>query len=753
MLLSLLLFSISKIAVYIAPLMILFLGFNVSRFLFRDVSYRIAISPAIGMSLLSIVSYILSLSGIGLKPLVYVVLILSAVSFDIGDVYILTNLNQQEKVLLGKLILTVIAVVGVRAIVFKMPTDNVDNYFHATKILYTLRYMTIFPPKVPVFNLFTYPAGYHILVSFVIMVSQDLIPHAMLVVRIWSWVFITLGTYLFGAIWFEKRVGLYSAMLILVTNIYTYYLLVFINPNFIGFYFFLVLLALFYVEINEMYSELVSPLGLWVLMIIIGAGVLFVHPYEFQNWVFVISVYLLLKVLSGEVSIKTAFLRGMIYVVPPILIYAILNPYFWRPELASGVVIEYPWASYVGVVVKHLSVFTGKNPMDTWSKFWLLIKWVTVRNYNYLATFLLFIGGIWALHKRNHVREVVSLGVFVFFVLLLVLNRLTYNIPVPFFGTAAMERIFLWLSPLFPVFISLGLILLIEWLMENFNSNYSRVIVILMLLLLYIVPSVGIAHDLIADEANFYVDHSNLEDFDWLDARFSNVTILNSCYRDSGSWIQFFTSNRVIFSHLNRCRFGQVTPLDAEKMVRIGLRPLNATLAYIDTNYPSLDPLVFYRDYKLLRFNNGNWIFDLRSRDTKNNLEVLSSGLRLCNNVISGNTDVDGQYYVYGFRKKYFWIEYLYLQGLNYAWLEGDRGVIMFVPCESYSRVSLYIVLPGDRYLNVTISINGDIHRVQLSPGVNPLSFNVALIQGSLVTIEIYKNCDCLLLVGPIRLE
>jgi len=750
-LLSLLLLLLSRVNVYIAPFLILFLGFNLSRLLFRDVSYRLAVSPAIGISLLAILAYALSLSGIGLKPLVYLIIVLSAISFNVDDVYNILHLDRSEKILLGKLILTVLLVVGVRAIVFKMPTDNVDNYFHATKVLYTLRYMTLFPPKVPVFNVFTYPAGYHSLVSFILMESPDLIPHAMLVVRLWSWAFIVLGTYLFASIWFERRVGLYSAMLILVTNIYTYYLLVYINPNFMGFYFFLTLLALFHLEVNNSFSEFVSLFNLRAFMVLIGAGALFVHPYEFQNWVFVLSAYLLLKILNKEISLRNAVLKEFVYVVPPLVVYAVLNPYFWWPELASKIVVEYPWASYVGVAVKNLSILKGKHPMDTWSKFYFLIRWVTIRNYNYLASLLLLVGPLWLLHRRKYVKEIVSLLVFAAFVLLLVLNRLTYNFPVPFFGTSAMERMFLWTTPLFPVFISLGAVSVISALMRVLDTRQFRWVIFFFLLFLFIVPSVGVAYDMISDEANFYVDSSNLEDFGWMNGRFTNVTILNSCYEDSAQWIPFFTSNSVVFSRMNRCRVGNITPEDAERMVKLGLRPFNATLAYIDTNYPSLDPLLFYSRYKLLRFNDGNWVFDLTSSDTRNNFEVLASGLRLCKDVISGNMHLDGRYYVYGFWKRYAEIEEFYLLGLDYAWLKGERGDIMFVPCKNYSQVSLRLLSPENEPVNITVIINGKIYPAKVVPGENVLTFNVTLTSNSLNIIEIHKNCDCLFLIEEVR--
>ncbi|WP_048151667.1 DUF6541 family protein [Thermococcus cleftensis] len=404
------------------------MGFNISRYLFEDILYRISISPAIGMSILSIFAYCFSIVHVDLNVLEYVVIFLITVTFDIGDFRLITSQKKSEYIPLVKLLLTVFLVVGVRALVFKMPTDNVDNYFHATKIQYILEYMTLFPPKVPVFNVFTYPAGYHVLVSLVVLVSGDLIPHAMLVVRLWSWAFIVLGTYLFASVWFDRKIRLYASMLILVTNICTYYLLVYINPNFIGLYFFMVLLALAYLDIENAGNSK----ALTIFTVLIGVGALSVPPYGFQNWVFVLSVYLLLKIISREMSIKKALSVGVMYFVTPVVLYVLLNPYFLWPQLASDVTIEYPWASYVGVVVGNLAIFKGKNPMDTWWKFMYIIRWATIRNSNYLATIFLFLGPIAAMRKKLKRKETLSLLAFTVFVILLMLNRLTYNVPVPF---------------------------------------------------------------------------------------------------------------------------------------------------------------------------------------------------------------------------------------------------------------------------------------------------------------------------------
>ncbi|NJE42280.1 DUF6541 family protein [Thermococcus sp. GR6] len=736
-LISIALLLLGRLNPYLSILLLMFLGLNLSSYIFNSFQNRIGIAGAIGFSVLILVAYILSILGIGLSYLIYVMPIITALTFD-SHKY--AKISKDEALTLGKLMFIVGLIAIIKVLILKMPTDTVDSVFHAYKVQYILKYQSLFPPKVPVFNMLSYPAGYHTIVTWVVLLSGDLIPHAMLVVRVWSWILIVLGTYLFASVWFDGKVGIYSTMVILVTNIYNYYLMIYIHPNFLGFYFFMATLSLFYLIVHKKdTSQCNNRAILIVFLILITTGTLFVHPYEFQAYVFIAAVYLLLSVYYKELTLKQAILNGLLYFVPPLVIYAVLNPYFWWPELASNVAIEYPWA-HIGVSVNNLAVFTGRNIMDTWDRFRFMVNWATLRNYSYFASLLLVASVGIPLSKRYKLKELASLWSFVLFVLVLILNRLTYNVPVPFYGTAAMERMFLWLTPLFPVFIAVGFNALLSALSGLVSSKKIRVITLVFLVFLFIVPAQGIAYDMISDEANYYVDAYNLEDFEWINERFSGITVMNSCDSDSGQWIPFFTSNTVLFSYVNYCRVYNYTSKTVEALIQGGIVPLNATLAYIDTNYPSLNPLIFYTRFKLLRYNNGNWIFDLTSKNTSENYNVLKSQIMLCKNTISGNTYEDGRYYVYGFKKKYFMVEYFHLHGLDYAWLFGQNGTIIFVPCKNYSRLTISFISFSPDPINTTILINEIPHAIIANPGDNVYGLPAGVQSGTLNIIEIKKE-------------
>jgi len=740
---------LGKMNPYFSILILMFLGLNLSSYICEKISLRVSFAGALGVSVLVIIAYILSILQIGLSPLMYLILILSSITFNF-DYY--KKISRKEFVSLGKLLFIIGVIVGIRALIFKIPTDSVDSVAHAYKIQYIIKYSTMFPPKIPKFDLLSYPGGYHILVAWITILSNDVIPHSMLVARVWSWIFIIMGTYLLGTTWFGERVGIRATMLILVTNIYNYYLIPYIHPNFLSFYFFMCTLSLFYLVIHNRVSEHSKKFA-QLFLVLLGTATLFVHPYMFQAYVFVIAVYLLLKLYSKELQFKNAILAGIKYFAFPVIIYALLNPYFWWPELASKVIIEYPWVSYPSITAENLVILRGKPPSDTWEKLQFTIDWLILRNLNYLPPLLLVASLIIPIKRKYRVKEVLSLWSFVIFVIILLINRVTYNLPIPFYGSASMERIFLWTTPLVPILVSLGFSLLLQPFSKENSLKMFKILEVVFLVSLFLIPAKGIAYDMISDEANYYVDLNNINDFQWINEKFSGAIILNSCYTDAGQWIPFFTSNKVLFSYLNYCRIYNITPKTSELLITNKSSFLNATLAYIDTNYPSLNPLIFYDKFRLLRLNEGNWIFDLTSNDTSENEKILKTQLSLPKDYISGNIYEDGKYYVYGFRKKYFMVQYFHLQGLDYAWLKGEKGIILFVPLENYTKVSLSFLYTSPTSDDIVIKLNNASYIVRGRPGKNFYEFTGNISSRNLNKIELIKNDTKTILIEYIKFE
>lgn len=741
---SISLLLLGKINSYFSVLILIFLGLNLSSRICKKLPYRVSFAGALGISILVITAYILSILNIGLSALIYLIPVLSTLTFNFEDY---KEISRDDLSSLGKLFLIVGLLTSINILVFKMPTDTVDSVAHAYKIQYILKYNTMFPPIIPVFDLLSYPGGYHVLVAWITMLSKDLIPHSMLIARVWSWIFIIMGTYLLGEIWFGEGTGTLAAMVILVTNIYHYFLTIYIHPNFLSFYFFMCSLSLFYLATQNSKFERAPK----TMLILLGTTTIFIHPYMFQAYVFIATVYLLLKLYSRDLHFKQTFLVGIKYFVTPVVIYAILNPYFWWPELASKVVIEYPWAMY-HLTAKNLALMKGKPPSDNWDRFQFTMEWIFLRNNAYIASLSFLAGLILPLSNKTKVRETISLGSFIAFVMLLIINRITFNVPVPLYGSASMERMFLWISPLFPIFMSLGFNLLFKRSQQMHSFKMINVLKVAFLIGLFLIPAKGIAYDMISNEANYFVDQHNLDDFKWINERFSGITILNSCYTDAGQWIPFFTSNKVLFSYLNRCRMENLTVHSLIATINEKYLP-NITLAYIDTNYPSLDPLVFYHNFKLLRYNNGNWIFDLTSHDTSKNEDTLRAHLTLHKDSISGNTYEDGKYYVYGFRKKYFLVEYLHLEGAEYAWLEGEEGVIMFIPSSNYTKMTISFICMSSYPINITISINEIKYDLLANPGENFYELSAEIQPDTLNSVKIIKERGIVLLISSIEFK
>ncbi|WP_297497911.1 hypothetical protein [Thermococcus sp.] len=621
--------------------------------------------------------------------------------------------------------------------VYTYPTDNVDNFFHATKIEYMLRYDTTYPPVVPIFDVLTYPAGYHSLASFIMLLSGErVIPRVMLELRLWEWVFLAMGVYVLSYLWFGRKVASYTLLAMLGVNLLHYYLIVYIAPNFLGFYFFALLLGL----VADIWDGF--DMRKYSSLTLISVGAILVHPYSYQNYVFVAVVYLGLNLLSKGLSTDKVLLflkRVFMLFIVPLFVHALVNPYFWFPSLVH-VKIEYPWASYVGVVVSKLSVFHGVGPRDTWQYFELFTKWATVRNDNYTGLLFTFLGGAYLLYRKEFRRKGVSLVLFFVFVLFLILDRLTVNIPIPFYSTAAIERMFLWLVPVFPVFVGAG----ISWFDEltsrvPIREMSKKLFYLSVIGAFFLVPAVGTAYDLLSAEANFYVRADNLEDFHWISTHFPNATVLNSCTFDSAQWLPFFepwSNITVMFnSRIKRCRIGNVTPSSFSERLLNESTVLPGYIAYIDTNAPSLNPLDFFQRYRLLRLNGNNWIFDLSSLNTSMNERKAAAALRLCGNSIPGNTERYGKYFVYGFKKKYFNVRRMYLEGLDYAWMRGKEGVVGFAPCRNYRGVLVEVYSLRPQALNVTV--NGKlVGRFELKAGENRFQIPVELPGGELVFVS-----------------
>ena len=704
-----------------------------------SLAVKLSIAPALGISILAIVFHLFSLLGIGITVgtvfLVVLTFVLLVISWQELSGLLKTLPRERDDLL--KWGVPILVMVMIHWAVYTYPTDNVDNFFHATKIEYMLRYDTTYPKVVPIFDILTYPAGYHSLASFIMLLSGErVIPKVMLELRLWEWVFLAMGLYVFSHTWFGRKVANYTLLVMLGVNILHYYLLVYIAPNFLGFYFFAVLLAIF-IEVYKRPDKRKYP-----LLVLTSVGAILVHPYSYQNYVFVAAVYLGLKLLSDGLSTRNlaSFLKHAItFFAVPLFVHALVDPYFWFPSLAH-VKIEYSQTPHVWAAVPKLYLFRGRWSRDTWWYFEFFTKWATVRNDNYLGTVFTVLGGIFLLYKREYRRKGASLVVFSAFVFLLILDRLTINISVPFYSTAAIERMFLWLVPVLPVFAGAGLLWFRELVFGLPVREVSKRLFYLSVVgAFFLVPAIGTAYDLLSAEANFYVRADNIDDFHWISTRFPNATVLNSCTLDSAQWMPFFEPSsgvKVMFnSKIRRCRIGNITPSIFLERLLNESAVLPGYIAYIDTNAPSLNPLELFREYKLLRTNGNNWVFDLSSKDTSTNERKAAAALRVCSDLIPGNTERYGRYFVYGFGKKYFGIRRMYLEGLDYAWMKGRKGVIGFAPCREYGGFVIDLYSPQSQSLNVTV--NGKlVGEFKLDAGENRLNIPAELQKGRVVFLS-----------------
>ncbi|WP_456423826.1 DUF6541 family protein [Thermococcus sp.] len=717
------------------------LGFNIVVLLLNSelpFSVAISLSPAVGLSILAIGAYVSSHIGLPLSIYYTVYTLITALTSifvcSIRGHILFLDVKETFSILLSA-----IGLVTVHYFAYTYPTDNVDNYFHATKTMYILKYDSMFPKDVLTFNMLAYPGGYHSFASYLVTITHTSIPDVMLAIRTLAWLLLVFGVYIFTRVWLDNKTAIYSVLVIISTNIVYYYLLVYIEPNFIGFYFFLVMLALTFILINNL-SE-ISKLKFYRFWgVIIGTASLLFHPYSFQSYALVLTTYLIIKKRKTKITLNKISQIFVTYVLTPVILYTFLDPYFWG-------------LFHRGIMTKGFNAFNIATGHDTWFFFKLMWNWATIRNSNYVGTLFMFVGSIYYLSKRKSKRaEVLSLLIFVLFVLGLNLDRLTINVPIPFYSTAAMEREFLWLVPVFPVLIGMGMSAMSAVLSDlSKHLDFSlKPFYVLLVASFFLIPTYGTARDLVSAEANFYVTPDVVEDFNWISTHYTSAFILGSCHSDSSPWLPFFEgSNYTLLSepYFRKCHVGNKTIDRFVEEVLSRNETLPNTIAFIDTNAPSLNPLEFSKKYTLLRINGNDWIFDMSSRDISNNSLIMLRELRLCSSVLPGDIYSYGKYYIWGFTKKYFYVRYYAFNNFYVAWLSENTGIIAFNPCRTYTVVKIKVFALDN--MEVNISINGkSVLKQMLNRGFHIMQVNAPVQKDVLNKIEIEKTGGVLMVIS-----
>lgn len=716
--------SHSSYAAFFVPAI---LGFNLLRYLLpkeRSLFELLSLSPAVGFSVLIILFYVSSLLGVGIKEAATFYTLIVIVSNFLPSRGRGFNVPLRDVL---KFFLPITAVVLVHFVAYTYPTDNVDNFFHAVKIRYTLLSNSMFPQGAPFPSVRGYPGGYHAVVSYMVILTKSTIPLAMKDFRILAWAVLLLGVYLFAREWFGEKTAYFSLLSVLMTNLCYYYLIVYIEPNFFGFYFFLVMLVLLR---KHFFGE--NSRELFVLVLLLGSSALLVHPYAFENYVLLGSLYALLGVREKRSLLSSSLILS--FVVLPLLIFIILDPYFLGLRMGIGL---------TPVKVSH----------DNWGFLKLLIEWSTIRNLNYSGLLFMLSAFFVGIRRRN--PEILSL--FCYWAIVVVFSIVRIISGTPFLGPfklAAVERMYLWLVPVLPVIIGFGMRSLYEFATSN-RKKVLQISYFVLVAMFFLAPTFGTARDLVSAEANFYVTPDVLEDFHWLSNNVHSAKVLNSCYSDSAPWLPFFTEKNytVMFWDYGSkaCVYNNKTLNQTVETLLKDNFTMSQTIAFIDTNAPSLNPLWFLKRYELLRINENDWIFNLSSRNVSRNSVLVLNALRLCSPTIPGNTFKYGKYYVWGFTKKYYYVTYFAFNGQYYAWLFENPGVIAFNPCRSYKGVILDVLVTTK--LKVKVTVNGKTKVYTLSPGENLIRVVVPIVKNRLNTIEIWKENSTLLLIKEVKLE
>lgn len=697
-----------------------------------DTSLKAAAALPLGVSMLFLFSYLLSALGISLEYLPVFMIGIGVLLYYLFYLkppkFLNKSLNKRKdsKILIF-LGVGIFFLLLPRILYYQLPCDSVDSVFHAEKIKRIVEYGSLHDAHVfP-----SYPAGFHVLGYWIILLSGIKIPYALYYIRIFSWLLLGMSTYLFASTWFNKRVGVISVYLISLTNAYYYYHLNYVLPNFLAFSLFLVALSFFkeYIDENKMCIQAV----------LLGVATLFCHPFMFLSYFFITLMYFLITFIKSP-SKKESFMRYSCLFLIIISLYLLLFPHSIS-LMKSGV----SGAVYNG--------FQDRNNPN-------MLKYIVEYYYfsfgNYWMLFLSILALIYGL-KHKERKQIIVLASYILFVHLLAINKIYHLLHIPYYSKIYhIERVMLLIPPILPVLYAVGTNFAVDIMAKNASKKIITYIFILFLFVGMILPYPSLLQEMKKNEYTYLIDNNKLELFSWIDGNFENTTFLNSCVLDSGLWIPYFTGDSILFTYITKCSINGITPRKFEKEILLGnSSDYNVSLAYVDTNYPTfldgINPIELYSNFRLLKYEAGVWIFDLTERNASLNEDILKKALLLNRSYISGSMEEDGKYYVYGFSKRTPFIGKLEETKLYVAIALSNVSYIIFNPSADYNEVDITLISPETK--NISITINNITRGIILTPGMNHISFKAEVVSDRINSIVISKEDRQPLFISNISLR
>ncbi|GAB6102161.1 hypothetical protein JCM16138_13840 [Thermococcus atlanticus] len=670
--LGLVLILASRLSPYMTLLIPWYLGFLiVSRKGNLDPLLRLSVSPAIGLAVIIFLMHILSWLGISLG-LAYIIVVILTLAISLlapstglrGDV--------------SKSALAGMTTALFLSFVIKLPFFRVPAYpgavgrdavFHAYKSLEILRENTLFIKSAPpgFHGIITYPAGYHSIIVFLAKGGGINVAEAMLILKIFTWIFIPLGTYAAArSIFRSTRIAVFSAILAPISYLYYYYLNYSLLHQFLNYYMFLAAVSLYTLSIDNHRRSTA------VLAVLIISAVLLVHPY----------VYLAFEAYALFAVLMILIRRGRIEAWPVKM--------FLSQAAASFLtyyILEYPMRLHI---MNYTSYFGSPKYAFKDNLLWVEgILHSTFISEGQVIIGIFFVAGIIYAVKHESPFSVGMIAT-IFYTIFLVFNKILFHIPIPFYsGIWSSERIYVLITPMIPVIAGAGMHML-HRLLEGHSTRPKVVAASLTLLLM--VPAFYVNIWNLSFETAGCVTGASIEAFRFIGGLPAGRILVPRFY-DSGMWAGIYLPERNITFIKNATGMRGILYVDSRGYGDFKINPFN--------------PWNLSRRYRVIYFRDNIWIFNLSDEASSYPLSLYRY-YRLEGDEIRASDMSDWRYLSYGFLLRHpAIIRGIRFEGWKIVLVRSREAVIAIVPSRNYAGVGIEVYPGGNGSINIDVDING----------------------------------------------
>ncbi|WP_461865587.1 DUF6541 family protein [Thermococcus sp.] len=672
LILALCIIMLSKTVPYLTLLLPWYLGFLLISGEDMDTISKLAVSPALGLGIVIIIMHILSWLNISL-PFAYSLLAILTIGASLL-VSPITSIDRDRFTIIGICIALFLSFI-VKLPFFRVPaypsSIRTDAIFHAYKSLEILKENTLFIKTAPLgfHGIITYPAGYHSIVVFLANTTSINVAEAMLIMKIFTWIFIPLGTY--AATWSvfrNRKIAVFSAILAPISYLYYYYLNYSLLHQFLNYYMFLIAVSLYTLSIENHEKKDT------IFSILIISALLLIHPYVYLAF----ESYALFAVLIMLIKQKKLQTRATIVFLSQATISFLM--YY---------VLEYPIHLHI---MHYTASFNTPQYALKDNLLWVegILHSTFISEGQIILGIFFIVGMLYVLkHEDPFPKAIVTTILYIIF---LVFNKILFHIPIPFYsGIWNSERIYVLITPAVPIIEGIGMYVVCEYIKAR--TVHPRVVVVSVFLLLMIPVFYVNAWNISFENAEC-IDNENIETFRFL-SQLSADRILIPRFYDSGPWAGIYLPQKNITFIKNSTELKK-----DEGILYIDSR------GYGDFKINPLNPWNLFGKYKVAYFNSNIWIFNLSDHSSYYPKSLLEY-YRLDKDEIMASTMHDWRYLSYGFLLRHPAIIHgIKFEGWNIVIVPSGEGVIAFVPSKDYTRIGIEVYSGGNESINIDVTIN-----------------------------------------------